>query len=140
MKLVQSPKSKVQSPEQELLRVYQEWRDLAEAEANVIQARNWPSLLDSQKRKEELMVEITRLTQKSERQSKADVSETLSPKPMRSLVQEIISIEMANARLLAATQESLQQQQRALTETSRNLHRVHQAYTQGSSPLWHSYS
>jgi len=130
----------VQSSETELLRLYERWRLLSRAEAEAIQARDWPCLLKRQTEKKSLMAEIAG----SEKGAlgKTGVFDPQHPggKKLSSILAELISLESENAKALASKRQLLEQEQLALHQAARNLHQMQRAYAPGPLPVWHSYS
>ena len=115
--------------ETDLRRLYERWQDLSEAEAEAIHARNWMNVLNHQNAKKAVIREIALLNE-------ADgLSATL-----RSMLEQLLALELVNAKALAAKREILAKEQGTLVEAGRKLQQVHRAYGAGPLPAWHSYS
>ena len=127
-------------PAQELLKLYERWGLLTQAESEAIQARAWGSLLRHQNEKQSLTIEIARLYEAVVVKPTPAGSGEAMTKTLRPILERLISLELENARALATQRQLLAEEQTALHQASRQLHEVHRAYAPGTLALWHSYS
>ena len=124
------------NPESQLLQLYDHWRTLTERERDAIQASDWPRLAEVQAKKQQLQEDIMQAGAAAGNRSGFPGLEQRHP----ALGDQLILLELENARALAEKRRELKQQQQALDQTSRNLHQLHRAYAQGREPAWQSYS
>ena len=112
--------------EAKLLKLYGEWKRLAQAEAASIASSDWAAVAKSQEEKKALAGEIAKLEGQQS---------TLEP-----ILRELIAAEQENARALIAKRDLLNEEQFRLHQATRNLRQMQQAYGGGNLPGWHSYS
>jgi hypothetical protein len=110
------------------LKLCQHWRQFTEAEAAAIQAGDWVALAAVQRQKQELRAELDA------------VARPASLGRIRPLVDELIALELGNARALAERRQVAEGEQARFDLAGRNLRQLHQAYAPQSSAVWHSYS
>jgi hypothetical protein len=127
--------------ERHLLRLFARWRRLSVAEAQAIQAGDWPHLEELHGKKQVLQPEISLVGDhlEAELAKQGPLGEAVQ-KRFRDLAAQLVVLERENDSALAAQQQRVEQQQAELAQTSRNLRQVHAAYAPGGRPGWHSYS
>jgi hypothetical protein len=103
-------------PASDLAGLYGRWRELTEAEAAAIQARDWTQLANVQTRKTHLQAQIAPLDS--------------SPQDPRLLpiVGELIRLERANLAQLARCLTAAREEENALDRSARNLRQIHRSY------------
>ena len=126
---------------QDLLRLYDQWRHLSEAEAEAIQESAWKQVdlcqgnkyqLQSQilEAREQVMTELMRM----------GLNRDCVEDQIREIVDELILLETKNGQLIADQREQLQTERASLDRSSRNLRQVQRAYSGAGSTAWSSYS
>ncbi len=125
----------------ELMALYQEWRDLSEAEGQAIRSAIWSDVDECQNAKGRLQSRILSATELLQ----ADlVARGENPQcydaEFRNVVAELILLEERNSKWLAEVKEAKLAQRQELNRSSQNLRQVRRAYTRNRQPAWNSYS
>jgi len=112
------------------------WRELTEAEGQAIVAENWPRVRDQQRQKEDLKLRISGAMETARRSSKTRHDE----QQFRPIVAELISLETANAQLVAARRERTRGELAGFDRAAENLRGLNRAYGERTNACWTSYS
>ena len=125
------------SPETDLMDTYGRWRQWTEVEGLAICAEDWPRVTECQEAKRELQPVILRFTSQV-------LSCTSDParfhQRVRTVVQELITLEHHNNQIISRKREQLQAQRDDLDRSSQNLRRLHSSYAPTATPNWQSFS
>ena len=125
-------------PQPRLKSLYEEWRQLSEAEGSAIQSASWSRVLLCQSRKSDLQRQILAIMQ-------ADGAPPLLREdwiePFRPVIAELIELENRNSRWLADSRAGMEKERGTMERRHRNLKQLRQAYgSSASAPRWNSYS
>ena len=125
----------------QLLELYFRWKRLSETEGTAILAANWSEVSRCQNDKAALQYGIITAHELLQKElSKCEGDPRMNDPQIRSIVIELILLEQRNGQWLDEQKEKAQQENRALTKTTKNLRAVHKAYASARSEVWHSYS
>jgi hypothetical protein len=116
-----------------LFDILESWRRLTVCECAAILESHWQKVAEYQGEKQLLQPEIDRLLNGSTIQQFIDST-------IQRAVSELISLERANAALIAEKRSVAEKQRGELERASRNLRQVHRAYGSEQNPVWNSYS
>jgi hypothetical protein len=125
----------------QLLRLYEGWRCLTEAESSAIAAAEWTRLAACQKAKHTLQAQISQasLQLETELQCRPQHRPRIE-RELRAIVQTLISLEQGNQETLARQQQRAREKESELQQARRNLRHLQQAYASSPTPAWQSYS
>jgi hypothetical protein len=125
----------------QLLELYHQWKELSEFEGIAILAANWNEVSRCQSGKAALQYGIITAHELLQKELSPGISDPRVTDPqIRSIVTELILLEQRNGQWLDEQEEKAQEQNRALSKTSKNLRAVHKAYVSPQACVWHSYS
>ena len=124
-----------------LLQLYQDWRTWTETEREAISEGNWRQVRLCQEAKTDLQPKILRQTEEAQGEwSRLGLDRKAMEKQLRSVVNELIYLETANARFLAEQRDSASEELDRLNHSGRNLSKISKHYVSGSAIGWESYS
>lgn len=124
-----------------LCALYESWRELTQQEAEAIRTAFWSKVTKCQHEKHKLQKDIVSATEALQIEVAAQgLSQARVDEEMRTIVDELIILESRNDGLLANQRERARREEAALERSSRNLRRVHRAYSGRPSTAWQSYS
>lgn len=115
-----------------------EWQRLAEAEAEAIQANDWPRLAACQNAIAQLQTEISGPTDGEP--PRLGGARPPQPDELRLRIAELIKLETHNGALLADKIKLARTKLQDLNRCTCNLRRVQKSYAPGRAPGWTSYS
>ena len=125
----------------ELTEAYQEWRRLAEAESQAIQACNWSLLAACQKALLNLQSRITKISGAARSEwKKMGAARKKREEQVNATIYELIELEKRNNTLLKSIRETTQQRLEQLDRAGNNLKRIHRSYSTESPAVWSSFS
>ena len=125
----------------QLNEAYQEWRRLAEAEGQAIQACDWSLLSACQQALKHLQTRITELSAAARAEwKKMGAARKEREAQINKTIFELIELEKRNSNLLNSIRENARQRLEQLDRARNNLKRIHQSYTTSTPPLWSSFS
>ena len=129
------------SAHHQLLKLYQQWRYLTEAEGLAIQSADWETLAEHQDDKQLLQDLIQTASDgfHAEIKSCGTGGEALE-KQLRQMVNDLTALELRNGRALAVQRQLAEKQEVELQKASRSLRQIQRAYAPGRQASWHSYS
>lgn len=115
--------------------LYAQWKALTEEEGAAIVKADWTEVRRCQEEKQQLQQQIVRAEGES-----AGGSLEAAKAHLRSMIEELISLEQRNNSALAERLAAVTAQRGELHRRSRTLKQVHQSYVPSSGPVWNSYS
>jgi hypothetical protein len=119
----------------ELEHLLGEWRQLTEAEGRAISSDNWTEVARQQQRKQDLKLRLLHAREASTDETHAGYEGRLRP-----IIAQLISLETANAQLLAARRENAQREFAECDRAAVNLRGLNRAYGASTDGHWTSYS
>jgi hypothetical protein len=129
------------SARKDMARLLEEWLQLTQAEGAAIQSAAWSAVKEIQARKTELQKSLAEAELNWAAENPGDTSGVPAPKPFRTEVGRLISLEARNAELLAAQLRRARAQQEALDQAYRNLRKIQRSYARKPLPTaWQCYS
>ena len=129
------------SADHELTQAYQEWRRLAEAESQAIQACNWSLLSACQKALQNLQTRITSISSAARSEwKKMGAARKKREEQVNATIHELIELEKRNHTLLKSIRETTQQRLEQLDRAGHNLKRLHRSYASHTPAAWSSFS
>ena len=129
------------SADHELTEAYQEWRRLAEAEGQAIQACNWGLLAACQKALQNLQTRITKISTAARCEwKKMGAARKKREQQVNATIYELIELEKRNNTLLKSVCETTHQRLEQLDRAGQNLKRIHRSYSSETPIGWSSFS
>jgi hypothetical protein len=129
------------SAQANLLQLYQDWRTWTEAERDAISEGDWRQVKLCQEAKGNLQPRILRQTEEAQVEwSRLGLDRTLMEKQLRSVVNELIYLETANAGFVAEQRRSAADEMERLDRSGHNLSKIQKHYVAGAPIGWESYS
>ncbi len=116
----------------ELVALYEQWRNLTEDEGRSIEAGAWPEVEHFQSAKRRLQPRITELSQRID----AETHEG----QFRAVVESLMELERRNSSTLVRKRQVAEEQRLELDQATRNLRQLHKSYVPSSRTHWQSYS
>lgn len=125
----------------ELHHLFHEWRLLTEAEGRAIAGDDWTEVQRQQQRKEDLKVRLSQVAE-AWRNFWPNTGGTHAgyEREFRPIIAELVALETANARLVAARRESAQREFTEWDRATENLRGLNRAYGVSGGGHWTSYS
>ena len=124
-----------------LLELYQEWRKHTETERDAISEGDWRRVKACQKAKSELQPKIVKKTEEAHAEwLRLGIDRKAMEKQLRSVVNELIYLENANAQFVAELRKSGGEELETLTRSGRTLSKIQKHYTTDAPVGWESYS
>lgn len=125
----------------ELTEAYQEWRRLAEAEGQAIQACNWSLLAACQKALQNLQTRITNISAAARKEwKKMGAARKQREAQINATIYELIELEKRNNTLLKSIRDTTEQRLEQLDRAGKNLKRIHRTYSTETVVGWSSFS
>jgi hypothetical protein len=125
----------------ELLGVYQQWRQLSETEGEAIQASDWRRVDACQSAKQSLQPLIIKFTGEAQEDwVRAGIDKSVMEREIRAVVDDLIRLEHRNGEWVCRQQTAARSQECELEKSTRNLSRVQRSYSPAPSAVWQSYS
>ena len=125
----------------ELTEAYLEWRRLAEAEGQAIQACNWSLLAACQKALQNLQTRITKLSDAARSEwKKMGAARKQREAQVNATIFELIELEKRNSTLLKSIRETAHERLEQLDRAGQNLKRIHRSYSSETPVIWSSFS
>ena len=129
------------SADHELTEAYQEWKRLAEAEGQAIQACNWSLLAACQKALENLQARITKISGAAQAEwKKLGAARKKREEQVNATIYELIELEKRNNTLLNSIRETTHQRLEQLDRAGHNLKRIQRSYSSHTPAAWSSFS
>ena len=123
-------------PRQHIAAILKDWLERTHAEAQAIQAGDWPALRGIQAAKAELRLPLGQAVEQWRAQSPAEAAAN----PFRSEVTQLLALETQNGNILAARKHRAQEKKRLLEQALFNLRRVRSTYARPERAALISYS
>lgn len=125
----------------DLLRLYDSWRVLAEEEAVAIQSGDWSAVAIRQGLKDALQDEVLRCSAGVEAAwRRSPWTESAERARLQSVLTTLMDLERDNASAIARERSAGRAREMELNKVSRTLRNVHQHYGSGRSGAWQAYS
>jgi ElaB/YqjD/DUF883 family membrane-anchored ribosome-binding protein len=129
------------SADHDLTEAYQEWRRLAEAEGQAIQACNWSLLAACQKALQNLQTRITNISSAARAEwKKMGTARKQREEQVNATIYELIELEKRNNTLLKSIRETAHQRLEQLDRAGKNLKRLQRSYSSETPVTWSSFS
>lgn len=129
------------SADHDLTEAYQEWRRLAEAEGQAIQACNWSLLAACQKALQNLQTRITNISSAARAEwKKMGTARKQREEQVNATIYELIELEKRNSTLLKSVRETAHQRLEQLDRAGHNLKRLQRSYSTETPMAWSSFS
>lgn len=124
-----------------LTELYDQWRQLTEAEGEAIRTAAWSRVEQCQRSKLDLQHRILAVTEEWE----AELLVTQAPRAeqeqaLRKVVDEMIRLESRNNQWLAEQRQTARAEEAEADRALSHLRQVHKAYGPPAPPVWQSYS
>jgi hypothetical protein len=128
-------------PIDELLRLYDFWRSLAEEEALAIRSDDWTGVAVRQGLKEALQDEVLRCTHQVEThwQIRSGLAGDEKAR-VQAKLRVLMDLEQDNGLAISQRRAEGRARQEELNKVTRTLRNVHQHYGSGRSSAWQAYS
>jgi len=123
-------------PRQRIGAILIEWLQETHAEAQAIQAGDWPALRKVQAAKAKLRLPLGQAVEEWRAQNPAEAAAN----PFRNEVSQLLALETQNGNILAARKHRAQEKKRLLEQALFNLRRVRSTYTTAARAELNSYS
>jgi hypothetical protein len=124
----------------QLWELYQQWKQLTEAEGNAILNSNWREVHRCQAAKQQLQPEIIRVTESAKAEYFNNSDQREFDLRIRECVNELIVLETRNSAVLEQRLEALEKERGELEQTAGRLRQVHKSYVPAKGPVWDQYS
>ena len=125
----------------ELLAVFDQWRQLTETEGDAIKLADWPQVDACQNAKQRLQPLIIRFTGEAQAESaRLGVDRSMMEREIRGVVDHLIRLEHRNGEWVSDCRRAAQGREGNLEQATRNLSRVQKSYAPPRSAVWQSYS
>jgi flagellar biosynthesis/type III secretory pathway chaperone len=121
---------------QSIAAILKQWLEVTHAEAQAIQAGDWPALRTIQANKAKLRPPLSQTVEQWRAENPAEAA----AHPFRAEVTQLLALETQNGNLLAARQHRAHQKKRLLEQALFNLRRVRSTYTKPARQVLNSYS
>jgi hypothetical protein len=129
------------SAQANLLQLYQDWRAWTETEREAISEGNWRQVKLCQSAKSELQPEILKKTEAAQVEwLRLGLDRKAMEKQLRSVVNELIYLETANAQYIAEGRVSVGEELEKLNRSGRTLNKMQKHYAAETPVGWESYS
>jgi hypothetical protein len=126
---------------EELLALYQRWRELTLAEGEAIRAWDWPAVEQAQSAKQELQQTIATATESLRAEcTRHGVNAGKLTQEFQGVVAQLLDQEAGNSNALAAARQQAQTGLRQLDSAHRNLRQLQKAYVAEPEAGWQSYT
>jgi hypothetical protein len=129
----------IMEPSDQLLRLFEQWRLLTEAEGEAIRISAWWKVGECQDAKCHLQNEIVLANDRLQNESPRGAW-TKHENEVREAVGKLILLESRNGEWLAEQRRLADAQSHQLQQSERNLRQIHKAYAPQRSVSWQSYS
>ena len=124
-----------------LLQLYQDWRTWTETEREAISDGNWRQVRVCQEAKSNLQPQILRQTEEAQGEWKRlGLDRKAMEKQLRSVVNELIYLETANAQVLSGQRNATSEELERLSQSGRTLSKIQKHYVSEAPIGWESYS
>jgi hypothetical protein len=121
---------------QRIAAILKQWLEMTHAEAQAIQAGDWPALRAVQASKAELRPSLGQAVE----QWRATHPAEAAANPFRDEVARLLALETQNGNVLAARKHRAHEKKRLLEQALFNLRRVRSSYTKPPRVVLNSYS
>jgi hypothetical protein len=136
------------SASNELLELYQSWKQLTEREGKAIVSSNWPEVRRCQEAKQQLQPAIIRSTaaasatstRATNGPSDQEPDQSHLQKQIRAVINDLIQLENQNNAVLQERLASNEEARVELDHTAQRLRRVHGSYVPKPGSAWNQYS
>jgi hypothetical protein len=123
-------------PRQRIAAILKQWLERTHAEAQAIQAGDWPALRKIQAAKAELRLPLGQAVE----QWRAAQPDEAAANPFRNEVSQLLALETQNGNILAGRKHRAQEKKRLLEQALFNLRRIRSTYTKPARVGLNSYS
>ncbi|HEV8541082.1 MAG TPA: hypothetical protein VGR78_01710 [Verrucomicrobiae bacterium] len=128
------------SASNELLDLYQSWKQLTEREGKAIVSSNWSEVRRCQEAKQQLQPAIIRSAEAAGAGGDHGSEQSDLQKQIRAVINDLIQLENQNNAVLQKRLTSVEEARVELDQTAQRLRRVHGSYVPKPGSAWNQYS